>query len=234
MNRECYGIEELGELLAADAEDPRREHVRTCTRCRNLMESLREFQSPARKLPRTEVDRAEERMARALERAMSGETAPAGGGRARTGQAARLTGIRMWFDWWRHPWARVAAGAAVGVLIAVFAGQLLEGPERPAPGVVRGGREHALAAQPPSALSQGGLHFAWRAQEGIEAYEVIFYDLHLVELARVDAGSAASLEMSATDLARVAPSGEQVLWQVVGLRSGAEHARSQPDALVIP
>lgn len=233
MSRECYSIEELADLFEAGPDDPRSEHVRTCVQCRNLLESLRDFQAPARELPIAEVRHAEERMTAALERALSRTTSPARVGR----RHARRTSSRAWTDWWRGPWWHPALGAAAVLVIIFSAVYLSEGPQAPGPNAVRGeleGADQILTLHAPELLPDGGLHLSWDTRAEVEVYQVVFCDLHLAELARFEATAASTLTLSPTDLDGVIPRGDEILWQVIALRRGVELARSQPAAFSLP
>lgn len=218
MSRECPSVRELAELLDIDLSDPRCAHVRGCVRCRNLLMSLREFQAPVAKGSASEIAEAHKRMARALERAQRGAVSAACG------------------SWWRRSWWYPALGAAVCAAVIFTAYQFM-GPSAPSgPGTLRGECNSAeiLAPEAPRPLADGGLRFAWQHHPEGESYTIVFYDLHLNELARFAPTAETTFELAGPDVDALGASGEQVLWQIVALRRGVEIAQSRPAPLILP
>ena len=226
MSRNCLDMDALSDLLEAGPDDPRHAHVRSCVRCRNQMESLRAFRSPESGLPADEVAHAEQRMAAALDRAVSGTEEPVQSpfARARTG----LFG---------GPWWRPALGAAAVVMIVFAASQIVERGAPPPSGVVRGDAAEeplAIVLQPPSVLADGRLHLAWEAHPEADAYRVVFLDLHLEELRSLSAGPETSVTLDTSVLRTMAPAGEQILWRVAALRRGVEIGGSPSAGVALP
>lgn len=218
MSRECPSVRELAELLDVDLADPRCAHVRDCVRCRNLLARLREFQTPAAALPPAEVAAAERQMAQALERAQ------------------RRVVVTPRSAWWRRSWWYPALSAAVFAAVIFTAYQFI-GPSAPGgPGTLRGKPNSAeiLAPEAPQLLADGGLRFAWQRSPEGESYAIVFFDLHLNELARFAPTGETTFALAPADVAGLGASGEQVLWQIVALRRGVEIAQSRPAPLILP
>jgi hypothetical protein len=237
MNRPCPDIETLGELLTASAEDPRLEHVRSCVRCRNLLEGLREFQSPESDLPATEIHQAEERMRAALDRALDAQEGIADAGRRGQRTTLRSPWARAWSALFAAGWWRPALGAALVVVIAVTAMQFFDREAQAPPEVLRSDASDVLpgiALKQPRMLAQGGLHLAWEAHPGAETYQVIFHDLRLAKRGSFAAGPETTVTLTSADLQTLGSAGEQLLWRVVALRGEGEVADSPPAGITLP
>ena len=221
MKRDCYPAEALGELLEAHPSDPRLSHVRSCVRCRNLMESLREFRAPTGEMAAHEVAEAETRLEAALERELP------------VTPAHHSPWTRAWQALFGGAWWRPALAAAAVVLLVVAAAQFTQGPELAPSGTIRGEAAAALAVEAEQP-AEGGLRLSWEAAEGASAYRVIFSDLGLEEIHVREMDRARSLTLTAPELRALAPAGTRVLWRVVAVREGAELANSRSGAVTIP
>jgi len=237
MDPPCFDIDTLSELLEAGPEDPRREHVRSCIRCRNLLESLREFRSPESELPAAEVREAEERMAAVLERALGAPAGIAHAGERATRPAGESFWARAWSGLFAAGWWRPALGAALIAVVLLTSIQIFDREGPVPPEVLRSDGPEAprtIVLQPPRLQPEGGLLLAWETFPEAEAYQVTFYDLHLEKLANFEVGPATSLSLTPADLRALGPPGQRLLWRVVALRDGSEMAHSAAAGAALP
>ncbi|MBM3287242.1 MAG: hypothetical protein FJY88_07835 [Candidatus Eisenbacteria bacterium] len=235
MKPSCYSLEELVVAAEQPRGEPRREHLETCPRCRAALTAYRDFMDERDRLP-AEARAAEcsGRLQEILEAQILGEpvtrSAPdarrAGGLRAGDGRRARQWLARLFVQAWRPAWIVAAASLVLAIIFIPRAlhregerGPSMRGPDMrdPAsPGQV-------MLVSEARVLAGGDLEFAWAPTEGVDRFDVRFFDKGMDEVARRDAGRATSLRLSAAERTEIRGAH---LWQVVGLRGEEEAART--------
>lgn len=208
-DRNCLGVEELAEVLAADPDDPRRRHLAACPRCRALAAEYAGFM---------EEDESQEglssaelsRLDAALKREMTGGDQPVTHSRPRT------TGLARW-------WVAVPALAAVIALFFVFPWLGDLGSDR---SVMRGAEqpETHLILNPVTDTGSGMALLSWQARDGIDAYEVQLLAGDLSRLLVLPAAPGTVREVAWASVRGPAPCR---FWRVVGYREGIQVIQSE-------
>ncbi len=218
MSRECPDIEELGDLVDIDRDDPRMSHVNGCVRCRNLLASMREFKTPGELPPGATVSEAEAKLGQFLEHEMAGVE------HAQARQPSRLSG-------WRNLLFRPVTGFALAAVAVVVVLTVWQQPDHPDPIVVRGSGTSdspQLVLAAPAPLENGGTALSWNSIEGADSYHVVLYGLGLTELKRFPARSDTFLIIGTDDWPTTPPDGRRLIWQVHALRQGDHWIQSRP------
>ncbi len=220
MSHECYTVEELGEIAELDPNHPRRAHAESCTRCRSLLIELQEFRDPQAPPSGARPHEAERHLRAVLEGAL--RRAPARSWMARFAQT-------LWKPSLRPAWGALAAVAAVLAVVTI-----VQRDRMPDTIVVRDidpSAPHTPVLNPPKILETDKFQLSWRPVRDADAYRVLFFDVGLDEVARLEAGSDTVITISSNDLP---PHEGQLLWQVAALRQGDTIGLSRPGGLGLP
>ena len=206
----------LDELQTAPPDDPRRAHLRDCSRCRALLRAHDDFIGEAPAPAGARLAEAERALGAFLEREIANpRPAPA---------PARPS----WLDWLWAPAVRPAWAVAVAVLVAGGALLLMRSGD-PRPVVLRGappvapGSELELLAP---GIEGDAVTLRWRAAHEADAYVVRLYSIGLEEIGRVGPTAQTSITVRLSEKAPGARRGEQVLYRVVALTRGDEIGNS--------
>lgn len=229
----CLSIEELEQLAALPAGDPRRQHLERCPRCRMLLHSYQAFVKEPEAGPAARGSDLDARLATALDREIFGRAAvPAAAAECEEVSLPGRRGLGWLRDAFRgRPVLRIAAISAAVLLIVLGvreAGQLR--PQGTGEIVLRGAgpaETDALSAQV-RLLPQGAWDFSWSPVADADAYRIVLYDKDRIERTQLEAvGGSASLTVARADLP--APvGGESVLfWRVIAFERGDEIGRSR-------
>ncbi len=221
MTDRCFGPEDLDDLLTLSEDDPRREHLHSCSACRSLLASYRTYLDPVELPPAARKDEARDSMRRFIEEQI--------GGRAGNPKNREPFSLSRLLDSLRGP-ALVPALvliAALAVVTILWSTREAMRPERLS-GIVRDlpVDENAGGLMNPVAIFSGDtIELGWRAVEGADSYRVEILSTDLTPEREIEAGDelAARLEPSAD--------GEARFWRVIALRNGDEIARSRLLAL---
>ena len=199
-----------------------------------------------------ELSSAEHELGRRLERAIGAtqSTAPHGGGAPSTlapsapgaprpGTLDRgdrgdrghgwLTSLR---EFWRQPAPRAAWSLAAAVLLVATATWIVM--RRPARETLRSAppTEQLVIGEP--RLQDQSLELSWTAVPGADAYRLVFFGSDLTEIASVNdlVAPAYVLERSALP-SGLAPA-QEVMTQVIAMRTGEPLAKSRPRSIRVP
>jgi hypothetical protein len=224
MTNECVNIDRIAEVLDLSPDDPVRRHVERCPRCSSLLASYRAFiqaEAPAG----ADLARAEARLMDFLHERI-GDVEPAPPSAEKTpgdeGFFARLKGAFVL----RPAWVAAA-------LVVVAAAVLWWRPWVGEPPALRSTADSSqLEMQPPESLSGGAVRLSWQAAEGADQYRIVVYDQNLEVLARLDAGSATTYDLSRAVLPAGTP--HAVICRIAALQDGDEIAGSAPIRIELP
>ena len=220
MSQECFSIEELGDLLDLDSDDPRLAHVRECAQCRNLLASLREFESPTQLPSEADLPTAETHLNRFITAEI--EVAEPAGGLGSFFR--RLMGVG-------HPVFRPVTGLALVALAVIVILGVRDRTQPSDPFVVRDARINTAAhliLRTPESLPTGLLRLSWEPITDDVTYQVVLYTSGLDEIARYSVGSETNLTITPAEIY----SG-RFLWQVEAQAAGKTVATSQPAGIPI-
>lgn len=218
MTEPCLRLENLLAIAAGEREDPRRDHVRDCPRCRSRLKAYGLFTS----LETQGACPGEERAVAQLTATL----------RDRIGVSESLPARPARVPWWT-PRRLVPACGAAAILLGGF---LLVQDDLRRPGGEPIAREApaspldaGLSPAPARPRADGALELSWSPVPGADAYRVRLLDAGLQELARFDAGARTSLALTAESLR--AWSDRATYWHVQALAAGDPVADSAPQAL---
>jgi hypothetical protein len=230
--------EELGEIAALPADDPRRRAVEADPIARAQLRAYLDFVAPGRLPEGADVAAAEARLLAALERELGVALEPVvDPGRAPTLAPRRSPGGL--FSWITVPAWRPALAVA-GALVVIAGGWLWTAP--------RGGREQPNLRGPaapitpgpwraePSveAAGAGQVRLKWNAAPGATRYAVVFLAADLHELARVDDRTETEFLLAGDALPAGLVPGQSVLWRADAFQGADEVGRSATVPLTIP
>lgn len=230
MSRDCFRLEDLGEIAELDPQNPRRAHARDCPRCRALLIAVTEFRDAQTLPPGAYPEEAERALAAALERELAGDDALD----PRRAEAASPPWYTRWYRFLGRP---VIATGALAALVLLFA-MLFSGDEAPHPGVVRDVASAAGATPvilPPVFARDETVTLRWRPAAEADGYQVVFFDLDLRELDQQQTGRDTLLQVDLPTLrAKLPPNEREMLWQVRALRYGDVIGESAPGGFTLP
>ena len=242
MNDECFEIEDLEEVIAAQARGEHRAHLDSCPRCRALLASCRAFLVPPDLPPGARVKEAAEGLRLPMVLGLTedssnrpGQVAPAPSGTDAAGHRARSRdarqgGSRRWFPF-GTPWLRPIWGLAAVVLLVVLVRQVTRDSARNEPSHVMRAEESAAAPAvtllAPRPAPGGGTMVLWRAVPGADAYTITFYRADLSEIGRRTVTSDTTTTVSSEEAGRLA-SAALLYWRVRATKSGQEISHSAP------
>lgn len=223
-------IDELGDVAASPASDPRRGHLSDCPKCRALLAAYHDFMAPADLLPDGELARAQQHLAAAVRREIDAAATPAGlveqnpADRPLQVVPAKRTSVR--------PFWRLSLVAAALIVVGLGIGRILWQDGAPAgegaPGgyVLRGDApKDEIAVTPARFTARGLLHLAWRQVPGADEFRVALHAADLTSLTTVTAGRDTAIDVDPTAV-KDSEAGPVRFWRVIALRGGDEIAGS--------
>jgi hypothetical protein len=231
----CLPLEDLALVAELPAIDPRRAHVAQCPRCGALLDAYARFLDPGADAAAPHVAHADARLSDFLARTIgvAPDAASAPVVTAAPPRPARRT------SWWAGLFAPAMRPALGFVVAAIVLGGIVVWPRlaEHGPGdTLRGGSPDldtsALRIRA-AGLGVDGLHVAWNAVPGADAYEVRVYSEGLAEIARLDASGDTVLTVSPPMLPVRASPGQSLLVQVDARARGAVIASSAPTPLTV-
>lgn len=222
MTDRCFSIEELAEVAACDATDPRNAHLEQCPRCRARLASFQSFVDQDRELAGSRAEAASKKLARALEEEIfSGELPELAGGP--TNPFRRFLGVIF------APQVRPAWAVLSIALLVIVIRQSWQVPPTEAPNIVlRGATPEATAtiSAQLELLAGGEGIITWSGTPEAERYVLILYGADLGEIRRLDCDSPTTFRLMPSD----GPAGDDQaairFWRVVGMRGDEEAGRS--------
>jgi hypothetical protein len=211
----CIPIEELARVAERPADDPARRHLERCPHCQSLLVMLRDFETSGERPAAAGFEAADPRLLATIAE-LTGvnddDEAPA--------PARRVVGARPAVPWWRLPMPRLAAAFAALALVSVASVSVWRA-QHAAP-IMRAAPGRAVSvfvAREPRAVA-GGLVLEWSALPAAEAYQVVFLDDSLREIAHLGPLTASALTLDAAALPAGLVHGTTVGWQVEALAGG--------------
>ncbi len=239
MTRECLPVEDLEEVRSWPEDDPRREHIAGCPRCRSLLDSYALFLRGGDLPGDAAADVMDRRLQAALEREIFPERRMVTGRESRSAREMTgwekvldvLTGRRSPVRW------RGALAVAAAITLVVVGLNALHRAGGPA------GERIVLrqeAAEPGTVLAAtvevagpGEWLFRWVPVDEADGYALIFLGTDLAERSRREVlAPETSLRVAEQELASPGASpGSPPFWQVLALRDGDEIAHSRPQPL---
>jgi hypothetical protein len=230
MTEPCPPLAELLALADSETDDPRRDHVRTCPRCRSRLSAYGFFSSLDRDDPCPGEEQAVARLTATLHDHIEHDEPVQPVVRQPAEPGRKVSPARS--PWWA-PRLLVPAFGVAAILVGVFliVRDDLPGPvgapavrEEPGPS-----QESVVVTAPARTLPDGSLELRWSAVTGTDAYRIRILDSGLREIARYDTGTAISLVLRVAD--QQAWPSRAAFWQVQALSEGDRIADSAPEAL---
>ena len=221
----CMPIEELATGAELPTTDPRRAHVAQCPRCGALLDAYARFIEPGAEADAPHVAHADARLSAFLARTI--------------GAAPEAVRTPTRTSWWAARFAPAMRPAFGFVVAAIVLGGIVVWPRLAEYGpaeVLRGGSTdpNAPALHVRSAgLGVDGLHLAWNAVPGADAYEVRVYSERLDEIARLNANGDTVLTVSPSALPFRPAAGQSLLVRVDARARGELLASSPPTPLAV-
>ncbi len=224
---DCPPVEELALIHELAKNDPRREHLSACPRCRARLATYQEFLSTPPVATAAQRSDALARLDAALEREIFGEGADAEEAeRPRPGRVVRLD-VRV-----------LRAAIAVAALLILLAALDSVRDRTSLQKIVlrsEGGdaRARGLVLATPQFAPDGALHLAWSVLEGADAYRVEILSAALDPLASFEAGGELSLALGPDRLQGILPGPGAYVWSVTALQNGDVLQRSLPGSFLL-
>ncbi|MBU1698710.1 MAG: hypothetical protein KJ970_00170 [Candidatus Eisenbacteria bacterium] len=237
MSRDCYRIEELGEIADLPDDDPRRAHLAGCAHCQALLASVLAFKNPSVVPKGAQPQVAAAKLQQILDQKLGLGDLPAGGEgelpRRRSAPGPfHLFLSRLWRPGFRPAWGLAAiCVVAVGFLMIYHHLGEISGPIVTREAATD--RVAALSLHPPRALSEDQFLLSWEPVEGADGYEVLLLDADLNVQLRLPVGSDPAASVEGARLSETFGR-EPILWQVRALQRGEELQHSTPERLRIP
>jgi len=226
----CLPLEELALVAELPASDPRRAHVATCPRCGALVDAYTRFAEPGADADAPHVAAADARLSEFLAKTIG--VAPAAAPAPTLRPAPRES-------WWAALFAPAMRPALGFVVAAIVLGGIVVWPRLAEHGptdTLRGGPRHPDAPTllvRSAGLHVDGLHIAWSAVPGADAYEVRVFSDGLAEIARLDANGDTVLTVPPSALPFRASPGQSLLVRVDARAHGTVIASSAPTPLMV-
>jgi hypothetical protein len=228
VRRDCLSIEELAAGASWPADDPRRGHLESCTRCRSLLLSLEEFLSPTDMPPGADPEAARRKLVTDFR-----DTAPAKGAAvdAPTAEPRERAGgfIASLF---RPAW-KPALALAVLLVVAIELPRRFERSVETDRIILRDGGAppdaRAIRTRLPRSGAEAGaslVQLSWHGMADSLSYRVTFFDAEFQEIAQREAGMDTVMTLRPGDLPVPWERWGLLFWQVTGWRGGDPIARS--------
>lgn len=230
--------EELGEIAALPADDPRRRAVEADPIAAAQLRAYLDFVAPGRLPEGANVAAAEAGLLAALEREL-GVTLGPGVDPGHATEPATRKSLAGLFSWIVAPAWRPALAVA-GALVVIAGGWLWTAPRGgreqpnlrgPAAPITPGPWEAGLKAE---AAGAGRIRLKWNAAPGATRYAVVFLAADLHELARVDDRTETEFLLAGDALPAGLVPGQSVLWRADAFQGADEVGRSATVPLTIP
>ncbi|MGD8413670.1 MAG: hypothetical protein PVF33_05530 [Candidatus Latescibacterota bacterium] len=224
MSNECIDVERIGEVLELPPDDELRLHVERCPRCSSLLASYQAFivSEPADSANPAD---AETRLMEFLHRRIGNGEPSTPPGDPRPGDGGFLARLKAAV----YP-APAWVAAALVVAAAVAWWQPWKTSEPP---VLRSvSRTSFFEISEPEPIAGGAVRLEWEASEAADAYQVVLYNQDLEEVARLDAGTETSMDLTRGALPKGAP--KALICRIAALKDGDEIAESAPVPVNIP
>jgi hypothetical protein len=230
MSGDCIPVEDLGRILALPEGDPGRAHLEGCSRCRSLAEMLVEFARPGVAVAESGFAEVDD-----LLRTTIADITGVGEEPARAEAPSPVREFvpeprrRAWFGFPQ------LAGAFAALAIVAVAGVVML-RSHGAPPVMRGAPAAGANTFAEAAAREvaGGVEFTWTPVAGATAYQVIFLDESLREVARLAPVPGTSARLESGRLPAPLLHGSSVGWEVEALAGSDRFAVSRTLALRVP
>jgi len=215
MEMKCIDIERIAEVTELSADDPVRQHVESCPRCRNLLRSYLSFAGAA------PVEGFAIESARRQLDAFIDATVGAGATPGPSRFSLFMRGLM-------RP-APLLTAAAVAVIAAAVIWQQSRGPE----GVKL--REDPVASHmtlaPAEVRADGSIRLSWDAVPNADAYQVRVYGPGLTEIYRCPDTAETAVVIDRSALPSDLPPTLDLMWRVYALQSGDVIQTSAPGSI---
>jgi len=229
VSKECLSTDQLAAAESWSANDARRRHLDSCTRCQSLLLSLDAFMDPPDVPEGTDLEDMRARLTtdfrNGIWQAAPAETEP--------------VSKRHTFSLFRPIW-RPALGLAAILALAFGLPRVLNTPSHQQGYILRSDTEpdpHTIITLPPIYTETDGVRtvdLRWRLARDVESYRVLLYDSDFQEIARQETGSDTVLVLT-PDTVPISPEfWDQLFWRVYGQQAGDEVARSSMNCLDLP
>ncbi|MCP4572156.1 MAG: hypothetical protein GY838_07350 [bacterium] len=235
MSSPCYDPTELETIHNLPGDDPGRDHLEECVRCRAQLSAYERFLTLGEAEPDPQEQAAEEALGTFLETEILGRSADHRSDEPVAEEAPPHLGRP------RMTSRRLAWSLGVAAVLAVAFGLNLNLHDRlPDSNDVRLRTDGAvdpagsIILEAVSRADDGGLDLTWRASSGATDYRVVLYDEQLREVASFPAGTGTMLRLVPDQLQTAGGGSALLLWRVEALQHGDLVARSALATLVAP
>lgn len=224
MKDGCLKPDEIAIAQLAPADDPRRRHLESCSRCGALAASLDLFRREKDLPDGADLEDADRRLADFLEREI-----------VREPQKKSVPGMSLERKHRRRSSMPMVWAAAAVLAVAVGLPLFFSGDTEP-PGdiLLRDGSGFGPAGwsiHEPVVLADGGMRLAWDAVEGATGYDIQLLDGRQQEAGTLDAGSATELLVTDDVSGLLAGRSRPWYFRVVARDADGELMRSLPRLL---
>jgi hypothetical protein len=230
LNEGCIDVERIATVLELPGEDPRRRHVESCPRCRNLARSYTEFMR-AEMGPAARPDAARDRLAEVILDAAGKMDVPEAARQEAPELRLESAPTRWWSSWRLRSASLVAATAAITLLAVI-----LWPDHSTVPPLLRDDRvprAGTLSLLPAEAVTDGHVGLTWTRAHGADRYEVRVYSSELDEIYRHPAVTDTSVVIRLSDIP-TPPGSPGLVWRVYAFRGSDVIAVSPPGAIPLP
>lgn len=230
MTNPCLSLSDLLERDLWPADDPRRVHLEQCPRCQGLLLSYEAFVQPPDIPEGADLDDARARLTTDFRGLKTGRPAP-----VRTSGPQPAETRAGLFDTFMgflvRPAFRFGLGAAVVVLLLIGLPQVIRSPRYdPDSRVLRNSEQTADLRGITTTIPQrqaDRVLLRWQTTDEVDAYQVLFFDSGLTEIARFDAGLDTQLVLALDGLPVPSAEWDTLFWRVSGRRGADEVVHSQ-------
>jgi hypothetical protein len=228
MENRCFAAEDLDELLDLSTEDPRRLHLESCSNCRTLLKSYKQFLA----FDSSHGDSFSKEAGQKLSKFLKEWVAEAEDGAKKARDNRSL--LNRMFDWLPGP-ARVPAIAMVILITGVSAfWTARDNKSAISPsGILRSASTHEAASQfmgEASLLPGDDIHLSWKAVPQADNYRIHLLAGDLRVLKEIDLGIKDQHVINANSLQQ--ESGSQArFWRITATHRGDVVEQSELRAL---
>jgi hypothetical protein len=229
LKESCIDVEQIASVLELPADDPRRRHVDSCPRCRNIARSYAAFmrvETP----PEANPEAARERLAQVI-LGMARETGVSETASRSTYDVGRKAARWGWWLRWRR-----GAGPLVAAAVITLLAILLWQDHRTEPPVLRNERpagEATLSLRPAEAVAGGGVRLTWSRAQGADRYQVRVFNSELDEVYRHAAIADTAVVINLSKIP-IPPGSPGLVWRVEAFRGDDIVAVSPPGSIPLP
>ncbi len=223
MEDRCFVAEELDELLDLSPDDSRLVHLETCSACRTLLSSYRQFLVGSNSTADAQFDEAECKLTEFLETWVDEADSTTKNRRQRPSLLDRLSTML------RGP-AIAPALAATFLLVAttMFLTNRDGDDPQPLSGILRGDSNleaHTAIATEASLAIEGGLRLSWRHHPEADAYSILILSEDLRTLKDMELGRVNQVEVEIASLSDDPTAAR--FWRIIAFKGGDEIAKSE-------